>query len=37
MMRFALFGNPVAQTLSPLMHNAALRAMGIAEIGRAHV
>ncbi len=30
MMRFALFGNPVAQTLSPLMHNAALRAMGIA-------
>jgi len=29
MMRFALFGNPVAQTLSPLMHNAALAAMGI--------
>jgi len=29
MMRFALFGNPVAQTLSPLMHNAALQAMGM--------
>lgn len=26
---FALFGNPVAQSLSPLMHHAAYRAMGI--------
>jgi shikimate dehydrogenase len=26
---FALFGNPVAQSLSPLMHRAAYRAMGI--------
>ncbi|MBP1721200.1 MAG: Shikimate dehydrogenase substrate binding domain, partial [Deltaproteobacteria bacterium] len=26
---FALFGNPVAQSLSPLMHLAAYGAMGI--------
>lgn len=26
---FALFGNPVAQSRSPLMHNAAYRAMGL--------
>ena len=26
---FALFGNPVAQSLSPLMHNAAYGAMGL--------
>ena len=26
---FALFGNPVAQSLSPLMHSEAYRAMGI--------
>jgi shikimate dehydrogenase len=28
MMIFALFGNPVEQSLSPLMHNAALQEMG---------
>jgi shikimate dehydrogenase len=27
--QFALFGNPVAQSLSPLMHNAAFARMGI--------
>jgi shikimate dehydrogenase len=26
---YALFGNPVTQSLSPLMHNAALRQMGL--------
>jgi shikimate dehydrogenase len=26
---FALFGNPITQSLSPLMHNAAYRAMGL--------
>jgi shikimate dehydrogenase len=29
-LRFALFGNPVAQSLSPLMHKAAFAAMGLA-------
>jgi len=28
-LRFALFGNPVAQSLSPLMHEAAFREMGL--------
>ena len=32
---FALFGNPVAQSLSPLMHNAAFAGMGIAVRYRA--
>jgi shikimate dehydrogenase len=27
---FALFGNPIAHSLSPLMHNAALQKMGVA-------
>ncbi len=29
---FALFGNPVSQSLSPLMHEAAFRRMGIAAV-----
>jgi shikimate dehydrogenase len=29
-LRFALFGNPVAQSLSPLMHGAAFARMGLA-------
>jgi len=28
--QFALFGNPVSQSLSPLMHTAAFARMGIA-------
>jgi shikimate dehydrogenase len=32
---FALFGNPVAQSLSPLMHNAAFARMGIGAHYRA--
>jgi shikimate dehydrogenase len=28
---YALFGNPVAQSLSPPMHNAALRQMGLSD------
>src|SRR5919201_2100826 len=27
--RLALFGNPVAHSVSPAMHNAALRALGL--------
>jgi shikimate dehydrogenase len=34
---YALFGNPVAHSLSPLMHNAAYEAMGIAAHYEAHL
>jgi shikimate dehydrogenase len=34
--RFALFGNPVAQSLSPLMHNAAFATLGIKAAYTAH-
>jgi len=36
MQHYALFGNPVGHSLSPLMHNAAFGALGIRAIYEAH-
>lgn len=36
MTRYALFGNPVGHSLSPLMHNAAFGALGVRALYEAH-